>query len=74
MISRARKRPRDKSVSFRTFWWLLVHEAAVGVCVNTYAAVDNAALRRWIAPQPSYLVARHCGRLIARDRGRRYWP
>jgi len=74
MIERTRKRPRDKSVSFHTFGWLIVHEAALSVLVTTYDAHDAYPLRSWIAHQSTSGIRRRIERLIREDRGLRFWP
>lgn len=74
MITRTRKRPRDKSVSFRTYGWLCVHEAAFAILVSTYGPRDTTALRRWLVTQPCASLRRQCTRLLRQDRGRGFWP
>lgn len=74
MIERTRKRPRVKSVNFRTFWWLLTAEATVNVLSNTRSGLDNANVRAWIARSSMFHVRRFGEGLIRQDRGRRIWP
>lgn len=74
MIERARKRPRDKSVSFRTFGWLCTMEACLAVLLNTYAISEPRRLRAWLVSQTPYKLRRQCMRLMREDPGRGYWP
>jgi len=74
MISRTRKRPRDKSVSFRTFWWVLQREATLRICDNAAPGAFDSAMRRWLAGARTVAVVRLGVKLIFDDRGRRFWP
>jgi hypothetical protein len=74
MIARTRKHARVKSVAWKTFTWLVVHEAAVNVLVNCYAAKDHYPLRSWVAHQSTSGIRRRIERVLREDRGRRFWP
>ena len=74
MIARVRKHPRVDSVSWRTFNWLVIREAAVGVLVQTYHVPMGPGLRAWIAKSSTTFLRRQVERLLADDPGRRYWP
>lgn len=74
MIARTRKRPRTKSASFKTFWWLLTHEAVLNICRTTMPRLSEEHLRAWLDPRSTSSVLRLGDRMLRQDRGRRFWP
>jgi hypothetical protein len=74
VIERTRKRPRDKSVTFRTFWWLLTREAVLNICQNSSPNLCRDNLRAWLARSQTHRVRFFGENLIRGDRGRRFWP
>jgi len=74
VIGRARKRPRKKSVSFRTFWWVLIREATAHVVENSNPRLGTGPIRSWLCSSQTSSVHRLGERLLREDRGRRFWP
>lgn len=74
MIERPRKRPRTKSVSFRTFGWLVTAEAVAAIVRNVAPTFDDSHVRAWLSRSQMNHIRRFGEALIRQDRGRRYWP
>lgn len=74
MIARVRKRPRVSSIGWKTFGWVLVHEAAVNVLVTTYGVKHGPGLRQWVCDQTTTCLRRRIDRVLLEDLGRRWWP
>lgn len=68
-IARPRKRPRDRSVNFRSCAWLLLHEAAWNVYMTPVATTEEGVrLRHWLARRRTTLVRADLERVA------RLWP
>lgn len=48
MIGRRRRRPRVRSSSFRTLWWLVRREAALRILCPDHVDVGPSYARRWL--------------------------
>jgi len=73
-IRRPRKRPRVKSVNFRTLWWLLVREAYWSIASLPQLPAFGARLRRNLAKRPTWWVRRRAEEFLALWPTRRFRP
>jgi len=74
VIARTRKRPRVKSVNFRTFGWLVTRMAVLAIMDNVTPGDLFPQRRPYLARSTTSHVRRIGERLIREDRGRRFWP
>lgn len=73
-ISRRRRRPRVRSVSFRSFVWVLQREAVLRVLFPTQAEMDGATAARDALLKADSWAVRRLGEHALRCRPeRRYW-
>ena len=73
-IRRPRKRPRVRSVSFQTFGWVLIREAAL--CIGVGRGLHGAAFggRDYLAHLPPRHVMLRAERILRFNEARRYYP
>lgn len=65
-LRRPRRRPRARSVSFRTLWWVLVREACLHLAVaDAFPDVSVYEWRRYLARCRTDRVRRIAARLLA---------
>lgn len=74
MISRTRKHPRVRSVSWRTFDWLITRVAVAHICGNVNPGLPGLALHNWIARSQTSSVRRLGLRLLRQEPAARFWP
>jgi len=72
-IRRPRRRPRVRSVSFRTFAWLLVREAYLRVWYPEQVEHAHTIVRRWVAMPATDRLVRASHRLFRREPDRRFF-
>lgn len=63
-IGRPRRRPRKHSVSFRTLWWLVAHEASFAVVAGPWPEAHTLRVRAAWAKRSSYHVTRIAVRVL----------
>lgn len=74
-IRRPRRRPRVRSVNFRTLWWVLAREAAFAVCYQDGLGEPwELYWRRHLARMSTDRVRRYAEHVIAVDPPRRFIP
>lgn len=74
-VRRPRRRPRDRSVNFRTLWWVLLREAAVRVCYRRSMGTGAEHQARLACSGRESAVIRKITEGILRERPeRRYFP
>jgi hypothetical protein len=74
-IHRRRQRPRDRSVNFRSLWWVVLREAALRIAYPaSLGAASEPQARVACTVKRSALVREVCGAIIAARPERRYWP
>ena len=80
--SRRRRRPRDRSVSFRSLWWLVTREAALRVLPFFSATSAEAVagltpfarrVRAIFVKLDTYQLRRRALRRLEREPERRIW-
>jgi len=74
MIERRRKRPRVRSVSFRTFWWLVTAVATFCICRPYVGPTEIMRARAaWLALSTQERQ-RHARRILAHFPERSFYP
>lgn len=72
-IRRPRRRPRVRSINWRTFAWVLLREAFVtALCHGTSWPIGDGRWRRTIARKSSSELRRHFALYLERHPERRY--
>ncbi len=72
-IRRPRKRPRVKSVSFKTLWWLVVREAAALVWFGPRRSRASRNELESLLLYPTYALKCRTRSIIEQHPERRYW-
>lgn len=74
-IRRPRRSPRSRSVSFRTLWWLLAHEAALAVLfARSCATPMERVARAELCSVPTSTLCLRVLRRLLHHPARRYVP
>ncbi len=73
-IRHPRKRPRVKSVNFRSLWWLITREAAWLVMSGSEGRPGTRYTRRGFAGSETYYAVRLAEALLRYRPERRYIP
>jgi hypothetical protein len=74
MIARRRKRPRVRSVSFRTFFWLIRSEAELYVMTGRYHDADYRRFGLWWFKQRTTWRRRRAAWALLEWPARRFKP
>lgn len=74
-IRRPRRRPRVDSMNFRTFFWVLLREAALRIAYpSSLGAISERAARVECSDRSSTRIASVCTAVIKQQPHRRYFP
>jgi len=73
-IRRPRRRPRARSVSFKTFGWLLVREAFLRIKLGNQAQWAPPWLLYDLVATPSNVLVKRAERILRLNAARRYSP
>jgi hypothetical protein len=64
-VRRARARPRVRSVSFFSLWWVVRREAAYLILHDEHSLMGDGMVRRWVASQRLTALRRLCEHRIS---------
>lgn len=74
MIGRARKRPRKRSVAWRSVGWVIRRQAALVILTPDVTLSGYRRLVLWVAGVDGRILARQVARVLQRDPTRRNTP
>lgn len=72
-IRRPRRRPRVRSVNFRTLWWLLKREAALCIMQPARARFPNTVIRQQLAGADTFRLRGWVAGYLLADSRRRFY-
>jgi len=73
-IRRPRKRPRVRSMNFRSLWWLIQREAAARIIDPQAVHLIDLSDQLRFSRLPTFRVCEKAGRILVLNEARRIYP